>query len=120
MKKVTKIISVLMIALMIISMVSPVLASVEMLDSLKGDQSQAGTITKLGEQALGIAQIVCVVLAVIILMFVGVKYMMGSAQEKAEYKKTLIPYLVGAVLLFTASGIIRLIANTSSNIVNSL
>ena len=29
--------------------------------------------------------------------------MMGSASEKAEYKKTMIPYIVGAVLIFAAS-----------------
>ena len=29
--------------------------------------------------------------------------MMGSAEEKAEYKKVLIPYLLGAVLVFGAS-----------------
>ena len=35
-------------------------------------------------------------------MVIGIKYMMGSAEEKAEYKKTMIPYLIGAVLLFAA------------------
>ena len=29
--------------------------------------------------------------------------MMGSAEEKAEYKKTFIPYIVGAALIFAAS-----------------
>ncbi len=28
---------------------------------------------------------------------------MGSAEEKADYKKSLIPYVVGAALVFTAS-----------------
>ena len=41
-------------------------------------------------------------MAVGILMVLGIKYMMGSAEEKAEYKKTMIPYLIGAVLLFAA------------------
>jgi len=27
---------------------------------------------------------------------------MGSAEEKAEYKKTMIPYLIGALILFAA------------------
>lgn len=120
MKKVSKIISILMIAMMMISIVTPVFASTEILNNLSPDTNETGTISKLGNQALGIAQIVCTVLAVIVLMFVGIKYMMGSAAEKAEYKKTLIPYLVGAVLLFAASGILRLIAVTSQNIVNTL
>ena len=41
--------------------------------------------------------------------------MMGSAEEKAEYKKTMIPYLVGAVLIFLAPTI----ANTVYTLVKS-
>lgn len=40
------------------------------------------------------------VVAVLILAILGIKYMLGSAEEKAEYKKDLIPYLIGAALLF--------------------
>ena len=35
--------------------------------------------------------------------------MMGSASEKAEYKKTMIPYLVGAILIFAASTIANVV-----------
>ena len=31
--------------------------------------------------------------------------MMGSAEEKAEYKKTMVPYLIGAIVLFAASAL---------------
>ena len=55
-----------------------------------------------GGKILGILQTVGIVLSVIILVILGIKYMMGSAEEKAEYKKTMIPYLVGAVLIFLA------------------
>ena len=65
-------------------------------------------IQTLGGKILGILQTVGIVLSVIILVILGIKYMMGSAEEKAEYKKTMIPYLVGAVLIFLA----QTIANT--------
>ena len=48
------------------------------------------------------------VLSVIILMILGIKYMMGSIEEKAEYKKTLVPYLIGAIFVFGASSIANL------------
>ncbi len=35
--------------------------------------------------------------------------MMGSVSEKAEYKKTLMPYVIGASLVFAASSIAQLI-----------
>ena len=33
--------------------------------------------------------------------------MMGSAEEKAEYKKTMLPYLIGAVIVFAASILVK-------------
>ena len=60
-------------------------------------------ITRLGNGLVGIFQTVGIVLSVIIVLVIGIKYMMGSAEEKAEYKKSMIPYLVGAALIFTAS-----------------
>ena len=29
--------------------------------------------------------------------------MMGSTEERAEYKKSMLPYVIGAVILFAAS-----------------
>ena len=45
--------------------------------------------------------------------------MMGSAQEKAEYKKTMIPYLVGALLIFGASAITMVVVNVASGLTNT-
>lgn len=59
-------------------------------------------VTNFGQNILGIVSTAASVLAVIILIVLGVKYMMGSAEEKAEYKKTLLPYAIGAVFVFGA------------------
>ena len=42
--------------------------------------------------------------------------MMGSAEEKAEYKKTMIPYVVGAILIFAAATIANAVFNFASGI----
>ena len=47
--------------------------------------------------------------SVIVLLVLGIKYMIGIAVERAEYKKTMIPYLVGAVLVFGASAIAQVV-----------
>ena len=65
---------------------------------------------------MGIIQVVGVVIAVLVLMVLGVKYMMGSAEEKAEYKKTMIPYIVGAILIFAAATIANAIYNFASGV----
>ena len=40
----------------------------------------------------------------------------GSAEEKAEYKKTMIPYIIGAILVFAASAIASIVMGISKNI----
>lgn len=43
------------------------------------------------------------IISVIVLVIIGIKYMLGSVEEKAGYKKALMPYFVGSVILFGAS-----------------
>ena len=84
---------------------------------LKGTTSAAQEdVTKIGNQLIGIITTVGVVVAVIILLVLGIKYMMGSASEKAEYKKTMIPYLVGAILIFGASAITKVVVGLAQGI----
>ena len=49
------------------------------------------------------------VISVAVLIIIGIKSMVGSVEKKAEYKKNLIPYVVGAALLFGASVISQMI-----------
>ena len=84
-------------------------------NGVKPVEPESTDIQDLGWRILGILQTVGVVLSVIVLVVLGIKYMMGSAEEKAEYKKTMIPYLVGAVLIFLAPTI----ANTVYTLVKS-
>lgn len=63
------------------------------------------TYQTVGNKVIGIIKVVGIIISVACLMILGIKYMMGSAEEKAEYKKTFIPYIIGAVLLFAASAL---------------
>ena len=109
-KKAMKILTVMATMLLIISMGVSVVYGLTPGD-VKGNSSATGTneIKNLGQNIMGVIQVVGVVIAVIILMVLGIKYMMGSAEEKAEYKKTMIPYLVGAILIFAASTIANVV-----------
>ena len=69
----------------------------------------ASVVQTFGQNIMGVIQVLGVVIAVVVLMVLGIKYMMGSAEEKAEYKKTMIPYLVGAILIFAASTIANVV-----------
>lgn len=63
------------------------------------------TIKNKVNNILGVINIIGVVSAAIVLMVIGIKYMMGSVEEKAEYKKTMGYYILGAILLFGGSTI---------------
>ena len=121
-KKVSKIISVILIAIMLISVTSIVFADEISLDpsSIKGTTSGgASKAQQIGGKILGIVQVVGSIVAVIILAVLGIKYMMGSAEEKAEYKKTFIPYIIGAILVFAASNLASVVYNFAKDLNNN-
>lgn len=78
--------------------------------------SGEGELGNLGGQALSIITTVGSIAAIIILIVLGLKYMMGSTEEKAEYKKTLMPYVIGAIFVFAASTIAGVIYNIAKGI----
>ena len=84
--------------------------------SLKPSYEGTGDISTLGGKIMGIVQTVGVVVAVVILMVLGIKYMMGSAEEKADYKKTMIPYVIGAILIFGATTIANMVYNFATGL----
>ena len=42
--------------------------------------------------------------------------MMGSVEEKATYKKTLLPFIIGAAFIFAASTIANIVYNVAINL----
>ena len=108
-KKMVKIFTSIIVLMMVISISisSFALEPGEMI----GNTSAQGTpeIKNVGNSIIGILQVVGIVLSVVILIVLGIKYMMGSAEEKAEYKKTMMPYIVGAALIFAASALAQVI-----------
>ena len=61
---------------------------------------------------LGVIRNISVVVAVISLMVIGIKYIFGSVEEKANYKQTLIPYIIGCVLAVSGTTLVSFIYNS--------
>lgn len=80
---------------------------------MKDNTNATEAVRGFGSNILGMVSTAASVLAVIILIVLGIKYMMGSAEEKAEYKKTLLPYAIGAVFVFGAGAICTVIFNVA-------
>lgn len=117
MKKAYKVLSVLMIVLMVVATCTNVFAKVDV-NQIKSDGNTGAdnTIQNIGSTILSIITGVGMVLAVVLVAVLGIKYMMGSTEEKSEYKKSMIPYLVGAVLVFGASAIGKAVVGFGSTI----
>lgn len=129
MKKVSKILSIILLVaiVMTIGMGTVVNAtgttsdSTGVVDDLFNQNAKGTTgIKTVGGQIVSIVTTIGIIIAVIVLLILGIKYMMGSASEKAEYKKTMIPYLVGAVLIFGASAIAKAVITISGNLTSGL
>ena len=74
----------------------------------------ASRIQDKANSIIGIIRNIGVVVSVLTLVVLGIKYMLGSIEEKAEYKKTMIPYLVGAVMVFAIPQLVQIIYNIVS------
>lgn len=120
MKKMSKILSAVLIVMMVVMVATPVMAAKAAVSTtpgqLVGDNSvDTSGISGMGNKLITILTTFGIVVSVIVLVVLGIKYMMGSAEEKAEYKKTLMPYVIGAGLVFAASSIAQIIYSFMSN-----
>lgn len=88
----------------------------EELDKYKSEETDLGTLQDKANGIIGVITTIGVVISVISLIAIGIKYMLGSVEEKAEYKETLKPYLIGAFLVFTVSLVPQLIYQFMQNL----
>lgn len=69
----------------------------------EGELKKFSTILFNSFLAVGVA------VALVVGIIIGSKYMMGSIEEKAQYKEMLVPYVVGCFVIFGAFGIWKLV-----------
>ena len=117
-KKMEKVLSIIMIAIVIIFNVLTIVNAVDSGDKFQpssvngtGSTMDTGSVQNLGQSVFAVVRVVGILISVIILVVLGIKYMMGSAEEKSEYKKTLLPYAIGAFLIFAAANISQILYN---------
>lgn len=92
-----------------------------LVDGIKGNTNFAGAsanasgLSKMAGQVISLIQVISVILAVILIAVFGFKFIMGSANEKADYQKSFIPLIVGLVVVFAATSIAKLIMSIASS-----
>ncbi len=73
------------------------------------DSGSASKIESKTSKILTVISNIGIAISVIILAILGVKYMFGSVEDKAEYKQDMIPYIIGALLLFGITGFLKIL-----------
>lgn len=56
------------------------------------------------------------IVAVIVGMILGITYMMTGAVDKAKVKESIMPYLLGCIVIFGAFGIWKLVINVMNGV----
>ena len=86
-------------------------------DQLKNIYSggEDATYNSMAGRIIGVASYICYGAAVIVLIYKGVQFMAKAPEAKAEAKKELVSYVIGAFILFAIGGIIRIIGNIALN-----
>lgn len=120
MKK-TKIIGVILLMISILLFINPIAnATIDPSNynpsSKLPNAEDVNKIVGLANPIIGTIKVVGIVIAVITLAIIGLKYMTGSVEEKAEYKKTMIPYLIGVVLVVAITQFLGVIIQIVVNV----
>lgn len=77
----------------------------------------ASKLQDIGNAIIGAIRAIGTIVSVAIFAVLGIKYMTGSVEERAEYKKTMVPYLIGALLLFGITSLLGLIVNVVQSLI---
>lgn len=85
-------------------------------DEAKDNSGAAKSVNNILGAILTVVQVVGTGVAVIMLVVLAIKYISAAPGDKADIKKHAVVYVVGAVVLFAASGILQIVKNFASNI----
>jgi len=100
------------IALIFVIMLITMNTTVMAVDTSRYDptpQVTAGAFTQRAGIVLGWIKYIGILISVIALTIIGIKYLFSSVENKAEYKKTMVPYVIGCFMLAGVSIVISLI-----------
>ena len=120
-KKTAKIINIIVIAIATLLVMNTIVFAAAATDGYGSITASSSTLqgcmATITGSILGIVQTIGMAVAIIMLVVLAIKYISAAPNDKAEIKKLAVIYIVGAVVLFAASGIVGLIKTWSSSTV---
>ena len=123
-----KLIIIILMAFITIAFIPDMIYAMDnIIDSGDGFLEAANDATAIDEDAMrgtssyvyNILFTIAVVLAVAIGMVIGIQFMMGSVDEKAKIKETLVPYIIGVFIVFAAFTIWKIAINIGNDVTDA-
>ena len=68
-----------------------------------------GNVQKASNMLFNVLFTIAIAASVLIGIYLGIKFMMSSAEDKASIKESLLPYFVGVIIMFASFSIWRLV-----------
>ena len=119
-KNVRRIVNLLLVVMFVFSIFSTVHAAIDPTTVITGPSSSgASSLYKAGNIILGIFQALGAGVAMVALLVLAIRYMYSSPDEKAEVKKKLIPYIMGGVMVFGATSLVKIVETFTNDILKS-
>lgn len=87
-------------------------------DPSTGGKEGDSKLLEIGNKIIGPIQVIGSLVSVIAIIIIGIKYMLGSVEEKAQYKETLGPYFLGAVFVFGITNVLSIVYNIAISLNN--
>lgn len=78
-------------------------------DLYKPSSDMPNEITNIGNRIIGVVQFVGTIFAVAMLVWLGIRLMLASPSERADIKSRAVPYIVGAVMLFSIVNLLKIV-----------
>lgn len=114
MKRSLRLFTILIVAITLIMISTNVFAEILTPNNVIMDENvSVGGLTNTAGRVMALIRNAAVIAAVIIIMILGVKYMLGSVEEKAGYQKSFIPLIVGIIVVVAATQIATMIFNVA-------
>lgn len=91
-------------------------------DNFIGASSSSGVgidtnkITDVSSMVYNILLTMGIIVAVVIAAILGIKFMIGSVEEKAQVKDSLVPFIIGCVVVFGAFGFWKIFVNIGNEV----
>lgn len=77
----------------------------DFLNTEQSDLLNKESVKKVSDRLFSVFMAVGVALILTVGVILGIQFMMGSIEEKVKVKEALIPYVIGAIVIFGAFGI---------------